>query len=283
MRAIKALVLAVLLLSAGTVLGQQTMQTQSPLHRVGGAYFSTAYTTWAAKVVTGSASGSGITLVVAPAIVSLQDGYTFSPWSTAVALTIDSGAAQETATPSAVASVACPAGIAATGGCETLTITTSNAHNPGAIVVSGSGGLNEATLDAGNNGGGMVYWESDGGTVTLGTGATTTTVCTACIPINGMVLGVVARVTTTITSACTGWELGDGTTAARFTANNTTLTAGTVSAADTQTTSGVASTTTGMLNITSAKNIVNTCAGGNPGAGAMHVHAFGYLLATPNF
>lgn len=281
MKAIKLFVLMALLACVASA--QQTLQTSSPLHRVGGAYYSTAYNTWAAKVVTGSASGSGITLVVAPALVTLQDGYTFSPWGTTAALTIDSGTAQETATPSAVAVVSCPAGVSSTAGCESLTITTSNAHNAGAVVVSGSNGLSEALLDAGNQGGGMVYWESDGGIVTLSTSGATTTVCTACIPINGIVLGVVARVTTTITSCTGGWELGDGTTATRFTAANTTLTAGTVSAADLQTTSGVASTTTGMLNITTAKNIVNTCVTANAGAGAMHVHAFGYVLATPNF
>src|SRR5690348_13453548 len=179
MKAIKWFILiafTALLLFAGASYGQQTLQNSSPLHRVGGAYYSTAYNTWAAKVVTGSASGSGITLVVAPAIVTLQDGYTFSPWATSAALTIDTGTAQETATPSAVAVATCPAGVSSTAGCESLTITTSNAHNAGAVVVSGSNGLSEALLDAGNQGGGMVYWESDGGIVTLSTSGATTTV-----------------------------------------------------------------------------------------------------------
>src|SRR5689334_1557963 len=94
MKAIKLFVLMALLACGASA--QQTLQTSSPLHRVGGAYYSTAYNTWAARVVTGSASGSGITLVVAPALVTLQDGYTFSPWATTAALTIDTGTAQET-------------------------------------------------------------------------------------------------------------------------------------------------------------------------------------------
>ena len=262
------------------------LSAQAPgtaLHYAAGTYVASAYNTWHATVETApSGTGSG-TIVVGPAFVTLQDGYTFNPFSTANPVIVGQGTAnQETVTPSAVSVQACPPGFGATTPCEAITATFSNTHGQGDLVVSGSSGVDEALFDAGNYGGGQVYWSADGGDVTLGTGATTTTLCTSCIPINAIVLGVTARVTTTITGTCTGWELGDGTTAGRFTANNTGLTAGTVSAADIQTTSGVASTTTGMLNITTAKNIVSTCATGNPSAGAIHAHAWGYVLATPN-
>ena len=69
----------------------------------------------------------------------------------------------------------------------------------------------------------------------------------------------------------TGWELGDATTAARFTANDTTLTAGEKAIGKVQWTTGVASATTGVSNAGTAAKIRITCAGGNPGAGKIDV------------
>lgn len=252
-----------------------------------GIFYSPAYNYKTYVLSGGSTAGGSYTITMAKPWIVLPDGRQVGVFSTSASITIGQGSNQETVTPSSVSS-GCGSfntnagfGGRASNPC-TITATFSNAHGIGELVQSGTSGIAEATYDAGQFGGGLVYWVTDGGIVALGTGATTTTVCTACIPVNGLVLGVVARVTTTITGTCSGWELGDGTTATRFTANNGTLTAGTVSAANLQTTSGVASTTTGMLNITSAKNIVNTCATGNPSAGALHVRAFGLLLATPN-
>jgi hypothetical protein len=119
------------------------------------------------------------------------------------------------------------------------------------------------------------YWsacETNFGITTLSTGATTTTTGLSCLPANSIIEAVVARVTTTITASCTGWELGDGTTAARFTTNNTNLTATTQSVPFNGSAfgSGIASATTGTYQA-SASAITITCAGGNPGAGAMRV------------
>lgn len=118
--------------------------------------------------------------------------------------------------------------------------------------------------------------------VTLATGATTTAVGSSTfIPANSVILGVTGRVTTTITSACTGWEIGDTTTAARFTVNNTGLTAGT-KATNTGAfiNTGIATgATTGIWQGT-AEALQITCAGGNPGAGAVRVTAFGFTI-TP--
>ncbi|MBU6231667.1 hypothetical protein KGP36_03280 [Patescibacteria group bacterium] len=274
--AVLTLLVAFAFVSADAQVGKNG---ESDLSHVGGVYVSSNYANWTMTVdnPTTVAAASPATLILRQPGQVLPDGRTIYPYVGEV-VNVGSGANQEAVT------------LTATSGCflnapvDSCTITgnTSNTHGRGDVVASGTNGVGEATQDAGNNGGGLVYWSNDGGIVALSTGGTTTTVCTGCIPINSLVLGVVARVTTTITSACTGWELGDGTTAARFTANNTNLTAGTVSALNTQTTSGVASTTTGMLNISTAKNIVATCATGNPGAGALHVKAFGYILATPN-
>lgn len=247
--------------------------------KTAGVYVSTNYKNWSVPISGAAvAAASPATFTLFNADVALPDGRHFVPFYVGEVVNIGTGANAELVTLTAVSN--CYLG--APNNTCTISGNTSNAHGQGDLVTSGTNGIGEATNDAGRFGGGLVYWENDGGVVSLSTSGATTTVCTSCIPINGIVLGVVARVTTTITSCTGGWELGDGTTATRFTAANTTLTAGTVSAADLQTTSGVASTTTGMLNITTAKNIVNTCVTSNAGAGAVHVKAFGYILATPN-
>jgi hypothetical protein len=258
---------------AALTLGRTEAQ-QNAVSKVAGVTVAAAYGQWTAQTTSAVASGSA-TISVNVGSVTTADGRTFVPFTTNVPLTIGNGADVETVTPSAVSG--CTVG-AAIGACQ-VTATFSNAHSQGEPIVSGDNGLQEAMNDT--SGGGLVFWVADSGTVTLSTSGATTTLCSSCIPVNAIVLGVVARVETTITGCSGGWELGDGTTATRFTAANATLTAGTASAADLQTTSGVASTTTGMLNITSAKSIVNTCVTSNASAGALKVRAFGYVLAVP--
>jgi hypothetical protein len=62
--------------------------------------------------------------------------------------------------------------------------------------------------------------------ITLSTGGTTTDSSANLLPAGAVIDMVQGVVNTTITASCTGWELGDPTTAARFTSNDTTLTAG---------------------------------------------------------
>jgi len=117
----------------------------------------------------------------------------------------------------------------------------------------------------------------------LNTGATTTTTGLSCLPANSTIDAVVARVTTTITGSCTGWELGDGTTAARFTSNNTGLTAGTTTDAahvGTFNNTGINSATTGIWQAAASK-ITITCAGGNPSAGAIRIIVFYHTWTAP--
>lgn len=125
--------------------------------------------------------------------------------------------------------------------------------------------------------------ETNDGPTTLATGAATTVTGQSCLPANSIIDGVVARVTTTITGACTGWELGDATTAARFTTNNTNLTSGStaVPLSGSAWTTGIASATTGMSQ-TSASAITITCAGGNPGAGAIRVIVYYHNFTNPS-
>lgn len=154
-------------------------------------------------------------------------------------------------------------------------------NNPAPVVYAWNGSAYVAvqTPLITPNGAAMVPFYSETN-VTLATGATTTAVGTATfIPALSIILGVTGRVTTTITSACTGWEIGDSTTAARFTANNTGLTAGT-KATNTGAflTTAIASATTGMYQA-AAEALQITCAGGDPGAGAVRVSAFGFTLS----
>jgi hypothetical protein len=118
---------------------------------------------------------------------------------------------------------------------------------------------------------------------TLATGATTTSTGLSCLPANSVIDWVVARVTTTITGSCTGWSLGDGTTAARFSSNNTVLTSGTTTDAahiGTFNNTGIASATTGIWQA-AAHAIVVTCAGGNASAGAIRVIVYYHSPTAP--
>lgn len=125
--------------------------------------------------------------------------------------------------------------------------------------------------------------ETSFATTTLSNGATTTDTGLNCLPANSTIDAVVARVTTTITAACTGWELGDAATPARFSSNNVTLTAGTTTDAahiGTFNNTGIASATTGTWQASAAKVRI-TCAGGNPGAGAVRVIVYYHTAAAP--
>jgi hypothetical protein len=144
-----------------------------------------------------------------------------------------------------------------------------------AITDPGGFGSNETFTSTG--------CETSDGITTLATGATTTTTGVSCLPANSFIDRVVARVTTTITGSCTGWELGDGTTAARFSSNNTTLTTSGVTDAahiGTFNNTGIASATTGMWQA-SAAAIVITCAGGDPTAGKIRVIVYSHTTTPP--
>lgn len=117
--------------------------------------------------------------------------------------------------------------------------------------------------------------------VTLSTGgATTDTANASMLPANSLILGVNGTVTTAITGTCTGWQLGDPTTAGRFTASDTTLTVGESSVGKVQVTTGIASATTGVSQGSSAAKVRITCATGAPSAGKIRV-SVAYLLLTP--
>lgn len=111
--------------------------------------------------------------------------------------------------------------------------------------------------------------------ITLSTGGATTDSTANLLPANSIIEAVVARVTTTITTA-TDWELGDATIAGRFSGANSTMTAGTTQIgtlqADQTGTSGPRQSSAAKLRITTT---------GTPGAGAIRVTVFYRTFVPP--
>lgn len=251
-------------------------------HRLGNIYYSWGYQTYQATVLNTISSGSGTLIVVGmPAGaggVALSDGTVLpltTVFNTNTPITVNDANA-ETVTPSAVSVGPCPAGFLGVGSsatCANVTATFSNAHGASAPVVSGDQGIFEAITDAGNNGGGLVYWTADTGIVTLNTGGLTTTTATK-VPTTFYGLGATARVTTTITLT-TNWAIGISGQTSAFCSANATLTAGTTCIAN-----QAAPATVGTTNSLTALLITTTVA--NPGAGALKARVWGWTPVQPS-
>jgi hypothetical protein len=129
-----------------------------------------------------------------------------------------------------------------------------------------------------NLNGSKLFFESVSQDATLNTGgATTVTGNPSMLPANSIILFVNGTVTTAITGSCTGWEFGDGTTAARFTSNNTGLTAGSSAIGLNQW--NQITTASAQAGQPAAGNITITCAGGAASAGKIRITTF-YLTST---
>ncbi len=111
--------------------------------------------------------------------------------------------------------------------------------------------------------------------LTLSTSGSTTDTTANLLPANSIIEAVVARVTTTITTA-TDWKLGDATIVGRFSAANATMTAGTTQVGlvhvDLTTTSGPRQTSAAKLRVTTT---------GTPGAGAIRITVFFRTFVPP--
>lgn len=105
--------------------------------------------------------------------------------------------------------------------------------------------------------------------ITLSTSGLTTDSVANLLPANSIILAVTGIVTTTITTT-TSWGLSDPTTANRFAATNSTLTAGTTSVGIVQW-SGASTTLAAGPSQPSAAKVRITCVGSNPGAGKVRV------------
>jgi hypothetical protein len=117
--------------------------------------------------------------------------------------------------------------------------------------------------------------------LTLSTGSANSTTTGSLLPANSVIESVTGVVTTAITGSCTGWSLDDGTTATRFSANNTTLTAGTTAVGLNQWT-GVVSTTAAGPTQSAASTVRVVCAGGAASAGAIRITVT-YHQSVPDF
>lgn len=115
--------------------------------------------------------------------------------------------------------------------------------------------------------------------ITLSTSGLTTDTSATFLPANSLILTVTGTVTTTITTA-SGWKMGTSSVTGRFTANNTTLTAGTTDvglvhwqADTTAANAGPSQPSAGAMRITAATS--------NPGAGVVRATCFYLKFAAP--
>lgn len=273
-----------LLLTIGTIgllPNARAQSGSSVLSRVGGMYNSQGYKDWGAFIAAGNSATGSQTITICPWFVTLRDGRVIQPFSAAnavfPAISVDIGSNSEVVTPTASSLIANPNG--GPQPCASVTASFSNTHNisgSGGVlnVTTGDLGIQEALNDASLNGGGLVYWEADTGSVTLNTGGLTTTTTTK-VPANFLSSGASARVTTTITTS-TAWLVGISGTTNAFCTSNATLTAGTTCIANMNSPASVG-TTTGLT------AILITATVANPGAGAVHVKAWGYTAAQSTF
>ena len=117
--------------------------------------------------------------------------------------------------------------------------------------------------------------------ITLSTGGTTTDSVGNLLPAGAIIDAVVARVTTTISggSTPTTWEMGDATTAARFSSTGTALTAGSTVVGLNQMQGVVSTTATGPTQAVAAK--VRITLDQTPGQGAVRVTVFYRQFTAP--
>lgn len=251
----------------------------SDISLIGGrVFYAREYNLRAANIyiVGGNSATGSQTITVSSGSVKLLDGRAVVPFAVGVPITIND-ASQETVTITAVSNCV-PRGQlqdlqnAAASLCS-ITASFSNTHGAGASITSGDNGILEAFNDAGNNGGGTVFWENDCGKITLNTGAVGTTT-TCAVPKTFDNAGASVYVTTTITTTAS-YSLGITGSTAAFVTSCTSLTAGTncsqFQTGPAQVTQG---TGTGTLLITA--NVAS-------GAGVVHATVWGYSAVQSNF
>ncbi len=115
--------------------------------RAPGVAFATAYNHWSVRVATGNTATGTQTITLQQGYVQLPDGRTIVPFNINAPLLVDAGNANsETVTPTAVSGCGAQAPPGGLPTCN-ITATFANVHGPGAVVMSGSFGLQEALDD----------------------------------------------------------------------------------------------------------------------------------------
>jgi hypothetical protein len=166
----------------------------------------------------------------------------------------------------------------ATGAVAFFTATGLLNSDPNILYNSSTGlSLLNGIVPTGPNGEtGTFQWNTE--LLTLSTGGLTTDTTANLLPAGSLILAVVGRVTTTITTA-TSWGLSDPTTANRFAATNSTLTAGTTSIGIVQWSGAITTLAAGPSQAAAAKVRV-TCVGSNPGAGVVRVGVLAFVFGA---
>jgi hypothetical protein len=187
-----SIVLALLMIASPALAQFGPPNGPSNLSRAVGVYYAVAYAYGTnpaippIRVFSGNTSTGTATITLYQGSIALVDGRTIVPFALNTPITIDIGANQETVTPSAVSgctlmpgggSGGTMPGYGGAGGC-TITANFTYTHGEGALIQSGTYGLQEAANDAMLNGGGLVVvdnaWATLGGTTSMLNGSSTT-------------------------------------------------------------------------------------------------------------
>ena len=120
---------------------------------------------------------------------------------------------------------------------------------------------------------GLTACETAFATTSVNTGSATTTTGQTCVPANAMIVDVVYRITTTITTA-TSFTVGITGSVSKFCSTQSTLTAGTVGHCNLQMNAGAAESGASAVAVVVTFN-------GTPGAGAIRLEVASIAATTP--
>ena len=168
------------------------------------------------------------------------------------------------------------------GGYANVQVLDMRGGTPGWYTWNGTSYVGSPNVLSGPNGESFVSFHNSE-LLTLNTGGLTTDTAGLLLPANSLIMMVTGYVQTTITGPAS-WQLGDATTAGRFSAVNAGLTAGnfvpTTAIPPVQVGTGIASATTGMWQLLAAKVRV-TCTTTNPSAGKIRIDTYGFTVTLP--
>src|ERR1700688_981792 len=152
--------------------------------RAAGKYYATSYSRWVAHTITNTAAAAGAIQVDVgvPTTQGASDARFINAFQNSFPKTggvapilVDVGSVQETITPTASSGCTSPQNQTSGGSTCVISGTFNNAHGQGAIIQSGTFGLQEAINDAVLGGGGVVVidqvWRKLGGTSAMITAA----------------------------------------------------------------------------------------------------------------
>lgn len=218
----------------------------------------------ATHIATPSPAGSNAGAPAAPptgGVIANPVAIPFNVDSLAVANALTAGSVASTGAVSGTTGTFSGA-VAGTTGTFSGAVTASGGFSPAAAVLTTANGASRTLASISE-------------LITLSTIGATTDSTANLLPANSVIESVVARVTTTITTA-TAWKLGDATVSGRFAADNATMTAGATSIGlvhiDQSSTSGPRQTAAAKLRITTT---------GTPGAGVVRVTVFYRQYVAP--